>query len=93
MSSVARASHQVSERGEVVWTLLSPAGRVLVCGLYSIGTTFEVRVGFRNEPALRTQWVATERAGAFAAGMLKMIALSNGFLEATTHVKPEGGLQ
>ena len=98
---VIRVNQQVSESGDVVWTLQSPTGRTLMCSLYRAGQAFEVRVGFPNEPALRTELVATKRAGASVARTLKMIALSNGFLEANTlcrtvvdpHGTSEGGLR
>ena len=83
-SSVIRVDQHLSESGNVVWTLHSPTGRTLVCSLYPAGQAVEVRVGFPHVPALRTELVATKRAGASVARTLKMIALSNGFLEANT---------
>ena len=84
-SSFVIPVHQpISESWNVVWALHSPAGRTLVCSLYPAGQAFEVRVGFPNEPALRTELVATKRAGASVARTVKMIALSNGFLKANT---------
>ena len=83
-SFVNRTDQRVSESETVVWTLHSPTGRTLVCSLYPAGQAFEVRVGFHSEPALRTELVATERAGASVARTLKMIALSNGFLKASS---------
>src|SRR6187455_2004623 len=82
---VVRVDQQVPETENVVWALYSAASRTLVCRIYPAGPAFEVQVGFHKGPTLRTELVATERAGRALAETLKTIALTNGFLEATTN--------
>jgi hypothetical protein len=66
---------------KVYWVLRSPGGGLLHCGLFPAGKVYEVRASYGLQPALRTQLVATEEAGAAAAASFKMIALSLGYLE------------
>ena len=84
-SFVIGENQQVAESELVVWALHSPNGRTLVCSVYPVGSAFAVRVGFQNEPALTPPFsVATKWEGLTVAGTLKMIAVSQGFLEVPT---------
>ena len=78
---------RASDFEQVLWVLRSSTGRILFCTLCPVGPAFEVRVGLRKEPGLRTELVATKRAGTSLARTLKMIALSRGLLKPKTNCR------